>query len=145
MGGPAATRAATRPRAGGGFGGGGPRRRINDNGDDWLLHVMQAIDDHKWSYTAWDFHTHAGPTLVSDWDYQPTPDFGVYVKAMLEGKLPKYTPPARPTTQPAADANAQPAATPPPPPATATAMRSPNSRPASPPPTPPANSASPTS
>jgi hypothetical protein len=85
------------------FGGsGGPNRRrgwwgsspSNAMGDDWLLHVLQAIQDHNWSFTAWDLHTTAGPTLISDWNYTPTPDFGFYVKKLLvEGKLPRYTPP----------------------------------------------------
>jgi hypothetical protein len=63
-------------------------------GDDWLLHVLQAIQDHNWSFTAWDLHTAAGPTLIADWNYMPTPEFGVYVKELLvKGKLPTYTPP----------------------------------------------------
>ncbi|MGA2679060.1 MAG: glycoside hydrolase family 5 protein [Sedimentisphaerales bacterium] len=85
------------------FGGaGGPNRRggwwgqspSTAMGDDWLLHVLQAIQDHNWSFTAWDLHTTAGPVLISDWNYMPTPEFGVYVKELLvKGKLPKYTPP----------------------------------------------------
>jgi endoglucanase len=96
------------------FGGsGGPNRRTgrfsrpaNPSGDDWLLHVMQAIQDHNWSWTAWDFHPQAGPTLISDWNYTPTLDFGVFVKQMLAGTLPRYTPPALPTSpaQPAPSA-----------------------------------------
>lgn len=90
------------------FGGsGGPNRRTgrsgggaaaNPTGDDWLLHVTQAIQDHNWSWTAWDFHPQAGPTLITGWDYTPTPDFGVFVKQMLAGTLPRYTPPAAATT-----------------------------------------------
>jgi endoglucanase len=85
------------------FGGsGGPNRRVrrfgptplpDPNGDDWLLHVMQALQDHNWSWTAWDFHPHAPPSLVSDWNYTPTPDFGVFVQQMLAGTLPRYAPP----------------------------------------------------
>jgi hypothetical protein len=85
------------------FGGsGGPNRRkgwwgtspSSAMGDDWLLHVLQAIADHNWSFAAWDLHTTAGPVLISDWNYTPTPDFGVYVKQLLlEGKLPRYAPP----------------------------------------------------
>jgi hypothetical protein len=88
------------------FGGsGGPNRRrprggpgasattATTTGDDWLLHVMQALEDHKWSWTAWDLHPQAGPTLISDWNYTPTPDFGVFVKQALAGTLPRYTPP----------------------------------------------------
>ena len=85
------------------FGGaGGPNRRqgwwgqspSTAMGDDWLLHVLQAIQNHNWSFTAWDLHTTAGPTLIADWNYMPTPEFGVYVKELLvTGKLPGYTPP----------------------------------------------------
>lgn len=74
----------------GGFGGFGGRRRSGD----WLMRVMQAIEDHNWAYTAWDLHPSAGPTLISGWDYTPSPFFGVYVKQMLAGTLPRYTPPA---------------------------------------------------
>jgi cellulase (glycosyl hydrolase family 5) len=86
----------------GGYGGpnrraprfGAPARASNPNGDDWLLHVMQALQDYQWSWVAWDFHPSAGPTLISGWDYTPTPDFGVFVKQALTGTLPRYTPPA---------------------------------------------------
>jgi len=92
-------------------GSGGPNRRrprfgapgvaASPTGDDWLLHVMQALEDHHWSWIAWDFHPSAGPTLISDWDYTPTPDFGIFVKQALAGTLPRYTPPA-PAVTPAA-------------------------------------------
>ena len=65
-----------------GFGG----MRRNDG--DWLMRVLQAVEDHKWSYTAWDFHPAAGPTLISGWDYKPTPHFGAYVKQMLASEFP---------------------------------------------------------
>jgi len=61
-----------------------------DPTDNWLLHVIQAIDDHQWSYTAWDFSREAGPTLLTDWNYTPSPRFGVFVKQMLAGTLPHY-------------------------------------------------------
>jgi endoglucanase len=76
------------------------------NGPDWLMRVLQAIEDHKWSYTAWDFHPSAGPTLITGWDYTPTPRFGVYVKRMLAGQF-QYTPPAA-TDTPASPATTQP-------------------------------------
>jgi endoglucanase len=81
------------------FGGNsGPGKVVPD--DNWLLHVLQAIEDHQWSYTAWDLHPHAGPRLVSDWNYTPSPRFGVFVKQMMDGTLPAYTPPAE-TNSPA--------------------------------------------
>ncbi len=66
------------------FGGNsGPSRVVPS--DDWLLHVMQALDDHQWSWTAWDLHPGAGPILISDWNYTPSARFGVYVKQALAG------------------------------------------------------------
>ena len=59
-------------------------------------YVMQAIQEHKWSYTAWDLHPSAGPTLIADWNYTPTPNYGAYVKELLAGTLPAYTPPPEP-------------------------------------------------
>jgi len=77
------------------FGGNsGPSRIVP--ADNWLLHVLQAIEDHQWSYTAWDLHSSAGPTLITA-DYTPTPRFGVFVKRLLEGTLPRYTPPPPPS------------------------------------------------
>lgn len=83
-----------RPRSRFGFGG----MRRNDG--DWLMRALQAIEDDKWSYTAWDFHPAAGPTLISNWDYEPMPHFGVYVKQMLADELPPYTPPEPSETVP---------------------------------------------
>lgn len=77
------------------FGGNsGPSKR--DPADNWLLHVLQAIEDHQWSFTAWDLHRSAGPALISDWNYTPSPLFGVFVKQALAGTLPKYPPPTEP-------------------------------------------------
>ncbi len=83
------------------FGGsGGPNRkltqpisRVNLNNDDWLLHTLQILQDNNWSWVAWCFHPKAGPPLLSDWNYTPTPDFGLFVKQALAGELPPYTPP----------------------------------------------------
>jgi hypothetical protein len=54
-----------------------------DSSDNWLLHVLKALDEHRWSWTAWDFHTSAAPSLIADWNYTPTPKFGVHVKKAL--------------------------------------------------------------
>jgi hypothetical protein len=67
--------------------------------------VLQAIDEHHWNYTAWDLHPAAGPTLISDWNYTPSPRFGVFVKEDLAGALPAYTPPPNPALATNAVAN----------------------------------------
>ncbi len=69
------------------FGGNsGPSRVVPE--DNWLLHVLEALNDHHWSWVAWDLHTSARPNLISDWNYTPTAHFGVYVKEALTGTLP---------------------------------------------------------
>jgi hypothetical protein len=62
--------------------------------EEWVRQVLQALEDHGWSWTAWDLHPAAGPRLISDWNYTPTPFFGAWVKKALDGTLPPYTPPA---------------------------------------------------
>ena len=70
----------------------GPERKTAS--DNWLLHVMNALHEHQWSWVAWDMHTMAGPSLISDWNYTPTEQFGIYVKKMLsENMAPEYNPP----------------------------------------------------
>jgi len=61
-------------------------------GEQWVRHVLQALHDHDWAWTAWDLHPRAGPRLISDWKYTPTPSFGKWVKQALLGTLPPYTP-----------------------------------------------------
>jgi hypothetical protein len=52
------------------FGGNSGPSRMNPQ-DNWLRHVLQAIEDHHWSYTAWDLHPSAGPTLIFNDDPLP--------------------------------------------------------------------------
>ncbi len=54
--------------------------------DNWLLHVLQALEKHEWSWVAWDLHPNARPSLIADWNYTVTTNFGVYVKQALETK-----------------------------------------------------------
>ena len=39
-------------------------------------------DNPQLTWTAWDFHPAAGPTLIKNWDYEPT-EFGKVVLEML--------------------------------------------------------------
>ncbi len=52
----------------------------------WVEAVLKACDDHNWHWTAWDLHPAAGPRLIADWNYTPTPNFGVPTKASLTGE-----------------------------------------------------------
>jgi hypothetical protein len=44
--------------------------------------LMKYVQKHKLHWTAWDLHTTAGPTLIKNWQYEPTV-FGEFVKKQL--------------------------------------------------------------
>jgi hypothetical protein len=62
-----------------GFGG---RAFGKTNGLDYARSLMAYTEQHRLHWTAWDLHTAAGPTLIKNWNYQPTV-FGQFVKAQL--------------------------------------------------------------
>jgi hypothetical protein len=68
------------------------RSGANRSNEPWVRGVLQALRDHDWDWTAWDMHPAAGPRLISDWKYTPTPTFGALVKQALLGTLPPDTP-----------------------------------------------------
>jgi hypothetical protein len=53
------------------------------NAEAWVKAVIAALEEKEWGWVAWDLHPHAGPRLVSDWNYTPTPAFGAHVQAAL--------------------------------------------------------------
>jgi hypothetical protein len=53
------------------------------NDEKWNREMIATLEEHHWNWSAWDFHPTAWPCLVSDWDYTPTPHFGVWVKQAL--------------------------------------------------------------
>ena len=52
----------------------------------WAPQVLDYINKHQFSWTAWSFHPSASPCLITGWDYTPTPYWGVFVKTDLAGK-----------------------------------------------------------
>jgi hypothetical protein len=50
---------------------------------DWLAQTIETLRKLHLSWVAWDMHPAAGPTLIRDWNYTPTPTFGVLVKQEL--------------------------------------------------------------
>jgi Tol biopolymer transport system component len=74
------------------------RGGARSTGEHWLRRVLQALEDHEWNWTAWDLHPAAGPRLISDWNYTPTPGFGKWVQQALLGTLPRYEPPPAPAS-----------------------------------------------
>jgi endoglucanase len=63
-----------------GFGG----RRLNNNTNNlnYAHNLLDYVREHHLSWTAWDFHVSAGPTLIKNWNYEPTV-FGQIVKDEL--------------------------------------------------------------
>ncbi len=61
-------------------------------GNKWILETLNAMQKYHWNWTAWDMHPSASPDLILNWQYIPTPYFGVFVKDALAGKLPPYIP-----------------------------------------------------
>jgi Tol biopolymer transport system component len=76
----------------------GPEVRgpVSKRGEQWVRQVLRALHEHDWDWVAWDMHPKAGPCLISDWKYTPTPGFGALVKDALGGKYPSRERPAAP-------------------------------------------------
>jgi endoglucanase len=51
--------------------------------EEWIAVVLDTMERLRLSWTAWDLHPAAGPTLISDWNYTPTP-FGKLVLQALQ-------------------------------------------------------------
>ncbi len=58
--------------------------------DPWIVRIMDELGRRKCHFTAWDLHPSAGPTLISDWKYTPTPSFGTIVKSALSNSAPGH-------------------------------------------------------
>jgi hypothetical protein len=54
---------------------------------DWTLNMLSWLDQHQYSWTAWELGPTSGPNLVSDWNYTPTSYFGAPVMQDLAGGL----------------------------------------------------------
>jgi hypothetical protein len=66
------------------FGDEGRRGAGSQGPSPWVAAVLKALKEHDWDWTAWDLHPAAGPRLISDWKYTPTPAFGVPVLQALK-------------------------------------------------------------
>jgi hypothetical protein len=53
----------------------------------WTQNMLNWLDQHQYSWTAWEMGPTAGPNLVSNWNYTPTSYFGVQVVQDLAGGL----------------------------------------------------------
>ena len=54
---------------------------------DWARDMLGLIQKHKLNWTGFSFHPKCGPMVIQDWDYTPTPYWGVFVKEALAGKV----------------------------------------------------------
>lgn len=59
--------------------------------EPWLRRVLRILEDNQWDWTAWDMHPAASPCLIKNWNYEPTPFFGKWVKLALENRLLRAT------------------------------------------------------
>lgn len=50
---------------------------------EWVPRLLKWIDEKQCHLTAWDFHPHAGPCLISDFRGTPTPWYGALVREYL--------------------------------------------------------------
>ncbi len=54
--------------------------------EGWAQDMLGFIQQHKLHWTGFSFHPKCGPNVISDWNYTPTPYWGVHVKAALAGE-----------------------------------------------------------
>lgn len=52
----------------------------------WVPDMLGVIQKHHLNWTAWCFHPKSTPRVLLDWDYTPTPFWGVPVKQALSGQ-----------------------------------------------------------
>jgi hypothetical protein len=55
--------------------------------ETWAPDMLGCIQKYRLNWTAWCFHPKSAPCLLNDWDYTPTPYWGVPAKAALAGKI----------------------------------------------------------
>jgi hypothetical protein len=52
----------------------------------WVPDMLGTIQKYRINWTGWSFHGWATPVLISDWNYTPTPFWGVPAKEALAGR-----------------------------------------------------------
>jgi len=63
-----------------------PWQKSTEKPATWAPDVIGLIQKYKLNWTAFSFHPKCAPVMITDWNYTPSPDWGVYVKAALSGK-----------------------------------------------------------
>ena len=60
----------------------------------WVPNMLAAIQRYRLNWTAWSFHPTSSPSLIKNWDYEPTSYWGEYAMRALHGEsfeLVEYT------------------------------------------------------
>jgi len=52
----------------------------------WVPRILGLIQKYKFHWTGWSFHPSAGPTMITGWDFTPTPEWGAFAKRALAGE-----------------------------------------------------------
>lgn len=52
----------------------------------WVPDALGLVQKYRLNYTGFSLHPKATPVLISNWDYEPTPFWGVFLKDALGGK-----------------------------------------------------------
>jgi len=59
---------------------------VQEEPETWVPDILAVIQKHRLNWTGWSFHTWATPVMLSDWNYTPTPFWGLPAKEALSGK-----------------------------------------------------------
>ncbi len=63
------------------------QRREQVGKGEWGQDIIGVIQKYRLNWTAFSFHPRCGPMVISDWDYTPTPYWGIFVKqALVDGR-----------------------------------------------------------
>ncbi len=54
---------------------------------DWARDMIGLMQKHKLHWTGFSFHPKTAPMVIQDWEYTPSPYWGVFVKEALAGKI----------------------------------------------------------
>ncbi len=72
---------------------GAPRERFDfipperhEDPATWVPDFLGLVQKQRYHWTGWCFHPKAAPRLLEDWDYTPTPHWGVPARDALRGK-----------------------------------------------------------
>lgn len=57
-----------------------------EDAETWVPAILGLIQEYKLNWTAWCFHPSASPRMLKNWDYEPTPAWGLPAKEAMSGK-----------------------------------------------------------